>query len=330
MKLIDLFEASFTPKNFPGDINPGFSGAGERTDYVNNPQYNQTQGFPLIKDVKVHRPISGHETLSKGQEVFITRPGKLYKGVDIDAKPATGVFAQVGIKSADENDAVGWIPISAIQKPAGAKQSRVAMGSSAQDQILELIRQHHGEENVEFISSAPPGSTKPDLVISVNGEIIQFEIKGANKINAPITFFDKSARRGVSIPELDELAQAYTGISSFEEMIDQYRKTNKAFGYPGDKGAPKSGKLPPDLSTTDKDILASVRRIILEHLWEGGDNYFVVYDRTNHSPYIFFTGKGKNILQANKFPNFKKASLKTYGGPSAGAMRVGFKVQLEV
>lgn len=324
MKLIELKEAALSAKNFPGEINAEFPGAGERTNYV----ASQTDGYPLLKDVNVVNPSPGYENLQKGTRVFVTNPGKLYRGSQIGATPSSGVFASVGVKSADPNNAIGMIPISAIEKPAGKKQSRVSAGSSAQDRIFEIIRDAYGEENVEYVSSAPVGSTKPDLVVKVNQTPAQFEIKGTSSVSSPITFFDKSVRRGMSVEILNDLTRAFTGIPTFEKMIDQFRKRDKSIGYVGDEGVGKSGKLPSELTSTDDDILQAVRNKIIEHLHEGGDNYFVVYDRSANEPHIFFTGLGKNVLKAKPIPKFKKASLQTYGGPSGGAMRVGFKIRL--
>jgi len=320
----DLLETPFTPKNFPGDINKGYSGAGERTDYINSPHNNEGGGFKLHKAVDVVQPVPGYEHLKAGTQVHIIIPGTLYRGVQIGApkRNANGVFTQVGINSADAADAIGYVPISSITKPAGAKQGRVALGDSAQNQVLQRLYQEYGQDHVQVLGKAPVGSTKPDLLVSVDGKRHQFEIKGTASWTAPITFFDKSFRRGLRIPLLDDLAAAVTNgeYHSFEKLVDKYRAEDHTIGFAGDEGVLKSGKLPRAFKSTDPAMMDHVRRVIIDHLKKGGDDYFVVYNRAKDDVKIY---------PVDKIPRFKSANLATYGGPSAGATRIGLKIQLE-
>ena len=84
-EMLYLAEASFTPMNFPEAGNEDFRGAGERTDYIKG-TINDSQGFPLIKNVKV---LDAHgrvvRELPAGTNVFIIRPGRLVRGADINA-----------------------------------------------------------------------------------------------------------------------------------------------------------------------------------------------------------------------------------------------------
>lgn len=334
MKIVELQE-KFSPKNFPGDINQGFTGAGERTDYVTGTHNNAGGGFPLMKDIDVVHALPGYERLEKGTKVYFVLPGQLVRGSEINAKPAKGVFAKIAVNSSDEADAVGYVLISNVQKPAGKKQSRVAMGATAQEKILEQLKKELGEENVELVSTAPVGSAKPDLVVRIGKgqyQFVQFEIKGTGGLKAPITVFDKSARRG-QVPELlDKVAVAYTGgqAQDFTEMVDMYRAEDKTIGFPGDEGTGKSGKLPGALRTTDPEKLSNVRKVILDHFHESGDDYFAIYERESGDVHIFDTGRIMGPLDVADMPPFKKMVLATYGGPSAGAMRVGFKIVLDI
>ena len=54
------------------------------------------------------------------------------------------------------------------------------------------------KKGIEYASEftvAPSGSTIPDLVMTIDGKRVQFEIKGTNARANEITFFDITARR---------------------------------------------------------------------------------------------------------------------------------------
>jgi len=324
-----LLEVAFSAKNFPETGNENFSGAGERTDYVNGKE-NKKDGFPLAKDVHLIKPKPGLDKLFKDNKVFITVPGQLYRGAEIGAPNKKGVYTKVGLLSSKKKDSIGYLMISSITKPSGASQARVGTGSKSQDIIRDQLKDEYGSD-YEFISSAAPGSTKPDLVVRVDNQEIQFEIKGQSSSTAPITFFDKSVRRGQTVELLDELAQTFSNnkFKTFTKLIDFYRKKDKTIGFPGDEGVVKSGKLPPELTIEDdRRLLNKLRITILRHFKNGGDNYFAIHNRTHDEVKIYHTKFGSNPLSEDPVPTFQRFSLQTYGGPSGGAMRVGLKIKL--
>jgi hypothetical protein len=71
-----------------------------------------------------------------------------------------------------------------------------------------------------------------------------------------------------------------------------------------------------------------MRKVIIDHFKEGGDNYFVIHNRSNDNLQMYFTGFGENILKLPVLPEFKRFALQTYGGASSGSTRVGLKIQL--
>lgn len=339
-QLKPIFEAAFSAKNFPEDGNEDFSGAGERTNYIESEKNDD--GFPLLKTVKVI-PLKGNDRfeLENGNLVHITRPGRLYRGEEIGATPATGVFTKIGRKSPKKKDAIGYVPLSAIEKPAGAQQSRMQTGSSSQEAVAEKLQQEYGDD-YEFVSTATKGSTVPDLVVKIKDQQIQFEIKGTTSPTAPITFFDKSVRRQQQVPLLDKFAStlSYGEASSFTQLVDLHREQQLQnvgdeeepqgiVGFPGDEGTPKSGKLPKEFEVTeDQQLLSRLREDIIEHFGEGGDNYFAIHNRSNDQIDIYHTGHGPNPLNEGSLPQLRSFKLATYGGPSRGAMRVGLKIKL--
>lgn len=328
-EFIILHEAAFSAKNFPEEGNQTFPGAGERTDYVNSPQ-NDEDGFPLMKSVKAIKKDRSKVDIESGTNVFITKPGKLVRGEDIGALPKSTIFALISRVSSKKKDALGYVPISSIQKPSKGGQSRVQTGSSAQDIIADKVSEMVDQDvETEVISTAKPGSTKPDLVMKVGNQEIQFEIKGTSSDAAPITFFDKTMRRGRSDDLLDMFAEVLTDgeVETFEQAVDLYREEDPTIGYPGDEGVGKSGKLPLDFRIKDPTKLKKFRSELIDHFKEGGDNYFAVHNRTKDTAKIYHI-YGPNLLDADKFPQIKQFDVRTYGGPSGGGMRVGIKVKL--
>lgn len=334
MKLSDLVilnEASFSAKNFPEDGNKDFAGAGERTNYIES-EANKKDGFPLTKDIKVVKKNGERVELKANTKVFITEPGKLFRGEDIGASPKTGIFTLVSKKSSKKSDALGYAPISSIQKPSGKTQQRTQTGSASQDAIADEIKKMLGDNAVvEVVSTAAKGSTAPDVILNVNDQKVQFEVKGTSSSTAPITFFDKSMRRGTKNEFLDEFGKIVTGgkAKSFTDAVDFYRKDDPTIGFPGDEGTGKSGKLPSEFRVTDSSLLKKFHKELLDHFAEGGDNYFAVHNRAQDKVDIYHTGHGPNPLKAPKLPPLKQFDVKTYGGPSGGAMRVGLKIKLQ-
>lgn len=332
--------ATFSAKNFPEDVgnNKSFSGAGERTIYV-----------PISKDISIYRYKEGFKpskatnlctkegyiikTLSTSDKVYFTYPAKLYK--DIGGK--RGTYAMVSLKSPSA-PSDGYVIISHITKPGGKGQARVGAGAKTQKEVADEVERiaNKNKKSYKFVSTARAGSTVPDLIVEYDDNKIQFEIKGTNSSSAPITFFDKSVNRRVNPPEIiDEITKVFItrelrakGVKDFITLIDHLRLEDPTIGLAGDEGAPRSGKLPPMLTTTERSKLTKLREVIKEHFAEGGDNYFVVHNRSQDKFDIYFTGLGKNHLGYSDLPNFSYFSLATYGGASSGSTRVGLKIKL--
>lgn len=331
-QFIPLYEAAFSAKNFPQEGNEDFPGAGERTNYIDSKQ-NEEEGFPLIKTVKVLKDDGSKVDIEGGTNVYITEPGNLVRGKDIGATPKTGVFTLISRVSSKQKDALGYVPISAIQKPSPQGQSRLETGAQTQDLIADKVREMVDEDaDVEVVSVAKKGSTAPDVVMKINGKRVQFEVKGTSSASAPITLFDKSMRRGKKDELLDMFADVVTNgeAETFEQAVDLYREEDPTIGFPGDEGVGKSGKLPLAfrVDSSDKTTLRTFRDELIKHFEDGGDNYFVVHNRTKDTVDIYHVF-GPNPIKADKFPQLKQFDVRTYGGPSGGAMRVGVKIKLE-
>lgn len=345
--------ATFTAKNFPRDVvgNEKFSGSGERTTYVPTTSANTFKwkdGFPISKDTYVYNKDGKQiKKLNKGAIIHFTYPAKLHRALDIGLKGA-GIYAEISTKS-HTSDSEGFISISSVIKPAGGAQNRVASGSATQDLIAQKVEDIAFKlgKNYEFVSTARIGSTAPDLIVTIDGKQIQFEIKGTNSAIAPVTFFDKSVNRRSPPPRvIEDIAKVYISnlklvgkpISrlmtnmrieqNFVGLIDFYNQYDKKVGLAGDKGVSKSGFLPTQFTTQEKSILSDMRKVIIDHFKEGGDNYFIIHNRSNDNLQMYFTGLGENVLKLPSLPDFKSFALQTYGGASSGSTRVGLKIKL--
>jgi hypothetical protein len=345
-------EATFSSFNFPYDGNEKFSGAGSRTQYAQKDQSYPTSKETLIFDKEEMKASK----LPAGTMVKFLKPWQLYKGKDLGLQ---GRAANATLAAVSHAGGEGYVSVRSVEKPSGKTQARVSSGSLAQDTVMSILAAEASGKGIEVkkISSAPPASTKPDLVVDYGGTEIQFEIKGRKSNRGFVTVFDKSMRRGGATPpvlqavidayistlvvdhELDgekrtsSLKAALSSVGlpeTFEGIIDFYQKyVSSSIGYCSDRGdVPKSGKLPSALTTTDSRVLSAMKKEIVGHLLESGDEYFAIYTDSSKSVDIYSTG-GKDPLKANPVPDFKSVKLATYGGCSSGATRVGFKIQLE-
>lgn len=310
----------FSPQNFPLEHNEDFNGAGERTCHA-----AKESSFLLLQD----SPLIGKSViLPRGTPIYFTRPERLFRGPQINTKH--GIYASISLVSKDAQGD-GYVLISHVEKPAG-NSGRVLNGKKTQEQVRDyfsFVLNERGLEH-ETVSIAPPGSQAPDLVMCVSGIQQQFEIKGQASSYAPITLFDKSARRESYPQLLDDL----TGILlqekvSFSALIDYYKEeVCESYGFAEDETTKKSGKLPDVLKSSDNDVCAEFREYIIDHFAEGGDNYFVVHNRSDESFSYYHTEHGENLLDADVFPILLRVELGTYGGPANGATRVGVKIKL--
>lgn len=311
---------SFSAKNFPSSSNNiRFTGAGERTDYVTCPP---GEGFTVNTETTLFPTKS--TPVEIGTRVWFTST-ELRDHAEVKS-PLRGVFGEVSLSGPAER-ADGYIRISHIEKPSGRNQSRVSLGEAAQKSVAaytEVIASDRGIQT-SFVSSAPPGSTKPDLIFTSESGDIQFEIKGAGSFDSTITLFDKSVRRGV--PTFLDRFVLPLGFTSLDNCVEQCSAVDPTIGYAGDPGVVKSGKMPPILDVLDPDILMDYHATLKDHFANSGDNYFAVYNRTVDQTLSYHTGHGENILGLPPLPPLSQFKLATYGGPSNGATRVGVKVK---
>lgn len=347
---VELEEVSFSAKNFPSDGNQGFSGAGERSQHAAKDAEYATNRNSFLIDTE-----GNLSEIPSGTLIKFLPPYKLVRGLQLGMEKSPKAILALALAAEKK----GYIPITHVEKPSGGGQSRVAMGSAAQDAVMEIVALRAQEKGTtaEKISSAPPGSTKPDLVANYGDEEIQFEIKGRNSKSGFITFFDKSVKRGKATPEIlnavlegylqgltvtyqvegesktTDLASAVsaTGFDhSFEGVMDFFQThVNPSVGLCGDpEPVPRSGKLPREFITKDASLLDIIRDKVVEHLRESNDDYFVVYTRSSEEADIYSTGGEDDPLEAIPVPAFMQAGLMTYGGCSGGATRIGFKAKL--
>jgi hypothetical protein len=364
-----LSEAKFGPNNFPNGVGGDKPQQGTRTIYapVAGKDYSYPEGFPtLSKTDLVNKNGEVIKSLSAGTTVWFTAPATLYKrqisGIPGGKVPLDRWFAKVSLKAYDK-PFDGYIMISHVKKPGGKSQKRVAAGTKTQEECAAFIKELCLKEKISFKSEysvAPSGSTKPDLVMTIGGKRIQFEIKGTNARANEITFFDVTARRKQNAKseagkaELDATAELYInsvselknvfkkqgntwdkirkksgdGGGAFHAIMEYSKSLDPTIGYAGDKGVVKSGKLPSSLKTTNGGLLKNIHNLILQHFTKGGDDYFVIHDRSSDTFEVYNVNKQNDILKMPTLPVFKEFRLSTYGGPSAAGTRVGFKIKL--
>jgi len=346
--------ATFSAKNFPANVgnNREFSGAGERTTYVptelNN--YKFKEGFTTDKPTPMYNEKGDIvKQLKKSERVFFTLPATLHRSSEFGITRRS-VLAPVSLKGYDQKPD-GYVAISAVVKPAGNSQGRVGAGSKTQDMVAQHVKDIAYSKGIEVeteFKTARPGSTRPDLEMTIAKKRTQFEIKGTNNRSAPITFFDKSVKRTGRKPDIiEDIADVYIKDlkvkegkvadlmrrekfeSSFIGLIDFFKSRDPKIGLAGDEGVVKSGKLPNEFAITDTTILAHMRQVIIDHFKEGGDDYFVVHNRSNDNFEIYYVGGGSsgNVLKMPELPKFTSFVLATYGGASSGSTRVGLKIK---
>ena len=334
--------ATFTQRNFPCAFgNDQFVGAGERTCYVpqSSTYTTHTSGFTLATDTVLYG--SSYHELKTGTNIWFTYPPKLHSGSDLNLP--RGIYALCSLRSFDSNPD-GYIRISAVTKPSPQKAGRVKHGETTQSLVASKVKEISDGMGISYnlVSIAPAGSQAPDLITQLDNQTYQFEIKGSSSSTAPITLFDKSARRERYPQFLDSLADCYIeGIDylkegmqklkmpmSFLGIMDYYKNRYGFVGFAGDEGVCKSGKLPSDLKTDDPFITTKVDQFIIEHFHESGDNYFTVHDRSKDEFKFFHTGLDDNILGMDELPPIKRVELATYGGPSGGGTRIGLRIKL--
>ena len=348
------------PANFPSKGNKGWKAAGSRTQYV-------VAGDPFIlrRDTQMANPETGEVVdLTAGAEIYVVAPHQMVYGKDIfDKGNSKVIYTSVSLSSAT-GSMDGYVQVSAIGKPSGNAQSRVSTGASGQESVFDAVVEIGKKKGVDvkFVSSAKRGSTKPDLIVDWGGQPVQYEIKTrANPSSGVIQFFDESVRKGTRQSEfLHDIVKMFLKNITVEVLFDGYGnelpkppsmslvKALKKYGYDrnlngilefyqyhidgevgfaGEKGTPKSGRMPASLKTSDPELCAAVREVLLNHLIDGGDDYFCVFTSTTGDAEFYLTGKSSDVMGVGvpPFPPLEKFSLSTGGGASSGATRLGLK-----
>jgi hypothetical protein len=354
-----LTETSFGPDNFPNGVGGDKPQSGTRTIYppVAGEDYAYPEGFPTLKQTDlVDKNGEVIKTISTNTTVWFVAPATLHKLI------GSSWFAKVSLKAYDK-PFDGYIMISHVEKPGGKSQKRVAAGTKTQEECAAFIKELCLKEGIEFkseFSVAPSGSTKPDLVMTIGGKRIQFEIKGTNARKNEITFFDITARRKQNAKskagkvELDKTSELYINSVSelknvfkkqgntwdkirkksgdeggaFHAIMEYYKSLDPTIGYAGDSEVVKSGKLPSVFKAVSGGLLKNIHNSILQHFTKGGDDYFVIHDRSSDTFEVYNVNKENDILKMPTLPQFKEFRLSTYGGPSAAGTRVGYKIKL--
>jgi hypothetical protein len=356
----DLFiTEKFGMVNFPNGVGGDKPQAGTRTIYppVDGEDYAYPEGFPTLKKTDL-LDINGEsigKSLDANTNVHFVAPATLHK-------PKGSWIAKVSLKGHDK-PFDGYVVISHIKKPGGKSQKRVASGTKTQQECATYIKELCDKKGIEYKSEftvAPSGSTIPDLVMTIDGKRIQFEIKGTNARKNEITFFDITARRTQNAKskagkiELDNTAELYINNvpelknvfknikgewgklrrkrgnegGAFHAIMEYYKSLDPTIGYAGDSEVVKSGKLPSVFKAVSGGLLKNIHNSILQHFTKGGDDYFVIHDRSSDTFEVYNVNKENDILKMPTLPQFKEFRLSTYGGPSAAGTRVGYKIKL--
>ena len=356
----NLFIAEkFGMVNFPNGVGGDKPQAGTRTVYapIDGQDYAYPEGFPTLKKtdlLDINRESIG-KSIDTNTTVHFVAPATLHK-------PKGSWIAKVSLKGHDK-PFDGYVVISHVKKPGGKSQKRVAAGTQTQQECAAYVKELCDKKGIEYASEftvAPSGSTIPDLVMTIDGKRIQFEIKGTNARKNEITFFDITARRSQNAKskagkaELDKTAELYIQSTpelrtvfrnkngewgklrrkrgdeggAFHAIMEYYKSLDPTIGYAGDKGVVKSGKLPAIFKATSRDLLRNIHASILQHFTKGGDDYFVIHDRSSDTFEVYNVNTENDILKMPTLPQFKQFRLSTYGGPSAAGTRVGYKIKL--
>lgn len=229
------------------------------------------------------------------------------------------------------------------------KLRRAKTGLASQD-VVAMYAISIAEDvglDLKVVSTASYGQKDSDVVVRVNGTEFGIEVKGIKDHAKLIPIFDKSVRRHSVPKDIENITEAYISTlslggasvrrlmsiegypSDFLGLLDFFRDhVDGTVGLAEDSNSSSSGKLPKEFLTTDPYVLKAARAIILGNLKVSRDSYFAIHDKSRDSVNFYYTGFGTNVLLQPRFPNLRQAALDTYGGASAGATRVAFKVRI--
>lgn len=274
----------------------------------------------------------GMSHVKAGDKIFWTQPVRILKSGEIGGREGDR-YAAFGFNGPERANVIGFIPVSvASRKPPITVQSRVGMGAEAQRDVFRFIKRAIHDQlagaSVSLISMSPPGSQEPDIVIEVDGQRLQFEVKHRTGNSSLTTVFNKFVRRGEKSNSIDHIVSIMTGRPlTLEKLVNLRRKTDKSQGFPSDPGVGNvSGSFTPIGIKKDNPQMKELTKYLLPFFTSSGDNYFVLHYGQNDVK-IFFTGHGNNILNMPVLDAFDVVKLDTYGAGYNGAIRMAVKVR---
>lgn len=219
---------------------------------------------------------------------------------------------------------------------SGQLQNRVQAGTTNQQMVANDLVNRFGME-VTYI--APPSSTKPDIVGIINGQRVQFEVKGRQPGKWNSAFDVRVSSTGEiahakSQTNLDLVHKALQIITDgkFDDMVSHVEATRKGdpkYGLAGMPGVAASGKI--DFNAQPRHLPELVN--MMRANWhEKKDDYVasVVGDKIT---YYNITGK-RLIPGARRTMRLTSAGIKTTSGASSskelGPMtRIGLKFKFD-
>lgn len=199
-------------------------------------------------------------------------------------------------------------------------QSRVKHGFNAQQTAQDFLTQSFSNCTIEFV--AHPGSNQPDIIATVDGHRLQFEVKSNTTPKSPIATINSIIRRD-NITAIDNLIPLFTDnrYADVVSYVEAERQQNDHIGFPDQDGTPRAGKLPKHLCLVDDTD--SVHQALRDHFSFRNDDYLcIVSRRPSPKVFLYHTGHGSNPLNAPTIPTIRRASLKTYGTADVHSMRV--------
>ncbi len=227
---------------------------------------------------------------------------------------------------------------------------RHVTGNTAQQRAAEwLIRVLASNGPLKDIEGiAPIGHKTDDVVINTHlGGKINVEVKSMSKGDQRLTILDRSVTRDTAPTLLDDVFQVYATTSTsgtsglrsllrregyspnFTGVVDFFRtNTDPTIGFSGDAGTPASGRMPPELATTDGRAVSMFRKMFLDQLRSKQISVLCIVKKDADDIEAYFTGFQSNLLKLPPIPKFKSVRLATYGNNKSKSTRVALKATI--
>ncbi len=215
------------------------------------------------------------------------------------------------------------------QEGRANNEARVAHGANAQEMIISTLKEHFGDR-FKFISTAGRSSQVADIIVEIDGQRYQFEVKSRADKNGVMTLYTKTMWQGKRDRLMDQYANSFSGgvARTFDELMQIQKEHRPGTGWPGEEGVPKSGSI--NIREEDPSTISRVRRQLIRYLSAGNDDYLAVVTRNTGEVQFYKLGTNKpNVLEAPNLGRLRRVVLKTDGGADKGGMRVAVKIQLQ-